>query len=47
MFCGLAGRVEAGDPNFITMWNAMGGSERFDRRRRWWAQRQNFAAALR
>ena len=41
-------RVESGDPNFISMWNAMGGMERFDRRRRWWAaQRQNFAAALR
>jgi hypothetical protein len=41
-------RVEAGDPNFITMWNAMGGQERFDRRRRWWAvQRQAFIAALR
>jgi len=41
-------RVEAGDPGFISMWNAMGGMERFDRRRRWWAaQRQNFAAALR
>ena len=41
-------RVDAGDPNFISMWNAMGGMERFDRRRRWWAaQRQNFAAALR
>jgi len=41
-------RVEAGDPNFISMWNAMGGMERFDRRRRWWAaQRQDFAAALR
>ena len=41
-------RVEAGDPGFISMWNAMGGMERFDRRRRWWAaQRQNFAVALR
>ena len=41
-------RVEAGDTNFIAMWNEMGGIERFDRRRRWWAgQRQNFAAALR
>ena len=41
-------RVEAGDPNFITMWNAMGGQERFDRRRRWWAaQHQAFIAALR
>lgn len=40
-------RVEAGDPNFISMWKAMGGMERFDRRRRWWAaQNQDFAAAL-
>jgi hypothetical protein len=29
-------RVEAGDPNFIEMWDAIGGAERFDRRRRWW-----------
>jgi Phosphotransferase enzyme family len=41
-------RVEAGDPNFITMWREMGGIERFDRRRRWWAaRRQAFVAALR
>ena len=41
-------RVEAGDPNFIKMWNEMGGAERFDRRRRWGAaQRQNFVTALR
>jgi Phosphotransferase enzyme family len=41
-------RVEAGDPNFTSMWNAMGGAERFDRRRRWWAWLgQEFAAALR
>jgi hypothetical protein len=41
-------RVEAGDPNFISMWNAMGGAERFDRRRRWWAGlSEEFAAALR
>ncbi len=41
-------RVEAGDPNFIAMWEAMGGIERFDRRRRWWAARyQDFDAALR
>jgi len=41
-------RVEAGDPNFIRMWEAMGGIERFDRRRRWWtARRQDFDAALR
>ena len=41
-------RVEAGDPNFIKMWNEMGGAARFDRRRRWWAaQRPTFATALR
>jgi putative transposase len=34
-------RVDAGDPNFVKMWNDMGGNERFDRRRRWWAQHQN------
>lgn len=40
-------RVEAGDPNFVTMWHQMGGSQRFDRRRRWWADhRDHFAAAL-
>ena len=27
-------KVEAGDPNFIKMWNELGGMERFDRRRR-------------
>jgi Phosphotransferase enzyme family len=41
-------RVEAGDPNFIAMWEAMGGIERFDRRRRWWSARfQDFDTALR
>jgi len=30
-------RVEAGEPGFVKMWEEMGGSERFDRRRRWWA----------
>jgi hypothetical protein len=40
-------RVEARDPNFITMWNQMGGQERFDRRSRWWAgRRQEFASTL-
>lgn len=40
-------RVEAGDPNFIKMWNEMGGIERFNRRRRWWAaHHQDFAVAL-
>ncbi|MEO7398947.1 MAG: aminoglycoside phosphotransferase family protein, partial [Ilumatobacteraceae bacterium] len=40
-------RVEAGDPNFITMWNELGGMERFDRRRRWFtANADRLAAAL-
>ena len=40
-------RVEAGDPNFIAMWHAMGGAERFDRRRRWWVEhRDRFFRAL-
>jgi aminoglycoside phosphotransferase (APT) family kinase protein len=40
-------RVEAGDPNFVRMWDDMGGRERFDRRRRWWRDTQaDFAAAL-
>lgn len=39
--------VEAGEPAFIEMWNFMGGAERFDGRRRWWAEEQSrFAAAL-
>jgi hypothetical protein len=40
-------RVEAGDPNFIQMWNEMGGMARFDRRRRWWAEHEEqFVKAL-
>lgn len=40
-------RVEAGEPAFIAMWEAMGGQERYDRRRRWFhAERDRFAAAL-
>ncbi len=40
-------RVEAGDPNFIAMWDQMGGMERYDRRRRWWsAARPRFESAL-
>lgn len=35
-------RVEAGDPNFIAMWNDIGGMERFDRRRRWWAEHRDW-----
>ncbi len=40
-------RVEAGDPNFVALWEAMGGMERYDRRRRWWSgARPTFAAVL-
>lgn len=40
-------RVEAGDANFIRMWDEMGGATRFERRRRWWAEeRDAFLAAL-
>ncbi len=40
-------RVDEGDPNFIAMWNEMGGMERFDRRRRWFAANlDHFTAAL-
>ncbi|MCU1468448.1 MAG: hypothetical protein JWM72_4376 [Actinomycetia bacterium] len=39
--------VDAGDPNSIAMWNRTGGSERYDRRRRWWIDHHGrFAAAL-
>ena len=41
-------RVEAGEPAFVEMWEAMGGQERMDRRRRWFtANRQRFVDALR
>ena len=41
-------RVEAGEAAFIEMWESMGGQERLDRRRRWWADaRVDFEAALR
>jgi hypothetical protein len=40
-------RVDAGDPNSIAMLNRTGGSERYDRRRRWWTDHHDqFAAAL-
>lgn len=40
-------RVEAGEPAFIEMWNNMGGQERFDRRRQWWADSlHDFETAL-
>jgi hypothetical protein len=40
-------RVEAGEAAFIAMWESMGGQERFDRRRRWWAEaRADFEETL-
>ncbi len=36
----LQRRIEAGDPNFLKMWNEMGGMRRFDRRRHWWTEHQ-------
>jgi hypothetical protein len=40
-------RVEAGEIAFIEMWESMGGQERFDRRRQWWADtRGKFERAL-
>lgn len=30
-------RAEAGEPGFVQMWADIGGMERFDRRRGWWA----------
>jgi hypothetical protein len=40
-------RVDAGDPNYVEMWNRTGGSERYDRRRGWWAgHHEQFVAAL-
>jgi hypothetical protein len=40
-------RVEAGDVNFIQMWNEMGGMARFDRRREWWGDHHDeFRRAL-
>ena len=40
--------VDAGDPNAVALWNRTGGSERYDRRRRWWtAHHDQFVAALR
>ena len=39
--------AEAGEPGFVQMWAEIGGMERFDRRRRWWATAwTSFDAAL-
>ena len=36
-------RVDAGHPAFVAMWDAFGGSARYDRRRDWFeANRQRF-----
>ena len=44
----LRRRIEAGDPNFIKMWDDMGGAQRFDRRRLWWTEHHDrFAGVLR
>ena len=40
-------RVAARDPNAVEMWKRTGGSERYDRRRRWWIDHHDqFADAL-
>lgn len=39
--------VEAGDPGARELWDRTGAAERFDRRRRWWAEHHDqFVAAL-
>lgn len=39
--------VAAGNPVSVELWNRTGGSERYDRRRRWWTDHSDqFAAAL-
>lgn len=44
----IFGRVEAGDPNFVDMWDCTDGAERYHRRRRWWNDNHHdFADALR
>jgi thiamine kinase-like enzyme len=40
-------RVDAGDAAFTTMWNQMGGNERYERRREWFAaNRKAFVRAI-
>ena len=39
--------VDAGDPNAVDLWNRTGGSERYDRRHRWWMDhRDEFGTVL-
>lgn len=33
-------RADLGHPGFVKLWAEIGGMERFDRRRRWWAEAQ-------
>jgi len=43
----VRGRMEAGERAFVAMWETVGGQERFDRRRRWFAaHRSRFVDAL-
>ena len=40
-------RVDGGDPKAVEVWNRTGGSERYERRRRWWTDHQDeFVGAL-
>jgi hypothetical protein len=39
--------VDAGDPNAVALWNRTGGRERYDRRRRWWADHHDASSAAR
>jgi hypothetical protein len=39
--------ADLGEPGFVLMWEWMGGQERWDRRKRWWAaDRPAFTRAL-
>ncbi len=39
--------VVAGEPGFVEMWESIGATARFDRRREWWTSaRDDFASAL-
>ena len=39
---------EAGDANFVALWERTDGAERYERRRRWWElHRSRFVSALR
>ena len=43
----VQGRVDAGDPNFVRMLDAMGGMARYERRLLWWEEnRDSFMRTL-